>query len=89
MPRYRKRPVVIEAVQYLGNNGSEVDRWMQERGHEPAAIEQWRGPLFVNTNHGVAIAKPTDWIIYTEAGELYPCSEAEFRKNYELAEVTT
>ena len=33
MAKYRKKPVVIEAIQYTGNNIVEIIKFMQERAN--------------------------------------------------------
>lgn len=99
MPKYRKRPVVIEAVQFVRMN--------QMRGARPpcfatfgSALPEWMlnavkaktvrhgcsdGVLIVSTKEGEMVAMPGDWIIQGVAGELYPCKPDIFERTYEEA----
>jgi|SRR6185437_8549321 len=84
--KFRKKPVVIEAIQYRGDNGAEVDKWMQDRGSEPIPIPDWRKPLEIKTLEGTHFATAGDWIICGIKGEFYPCKPDIFHATYELAE---
>lgn len=83
MPQFRKRAVVIEAVQFTGENISEV--W------EAFTAENVYGPVegqpnaFIETLEGRMTCKPGDWIIRGVEGELYPCKPDIFKKTYEPA----
>ena len=101
--RYRKKPVVIEAMrvgaytellppaEWNGNLGGEVWRWMHEH-HAPLAVKQEpNGPAFgiIRTLEGDMRADIGDWIIRGVAGEFYPCKPDIFAATYEPAgEVT-
>ena len=79
MSKFRKKPVVIEAVRWDGENFDEVtllsaDGRIARRGHV----------LVVSTLEGDMIAGPGDWIIRGVAGEVYPCKPDIFDKTYEL-----
>lgn len=77
--KFRKKPVVIEAVQWTGYNVAE----MAEFG-VPA-----EGPglsLVIRTLEGDMTASPGDWIIRGVQGEYYPCKPDIFAKTYEPAE---
>jgi len=76
--RFRKRPVVIEAVQWTGSNCSEVDAFLGD-GDE---CEPGR-PLVIETLEGDMTAQVEDWIIRGVKGELYPCKPDIFAATYE------
>jgi hypothetical protein len=81
--RYRKQPVVIEAVQW---DGSE-ERWEEILGwvkHAPAAgaIYCTGQELAIETLEGRMTASPGDWIIKGVKGEFYPCKPDIFRDTY-------
>lgn len=86
--RYRKRPVVIEAVQLTLENRAEVYRWMQGRASlrlfDPSGRE--RPSLDISTLEGIFPAYPGDWIIRGVKGEYYPCRDDIFRLTYEEVE---
>lgn len=93
--KYRKKPVVIEAIQWNGFNHSDIQRfangdWRIEVEINDAAYEAGMGPpsihMFVHTLEGVMEATKGDFIIRGIAGELYPCKPDIFEKSYEPAE---
>ena len=78
MSKYRKKPVVIEAVQFTGLNFDEIEKFVggdygkNEKGE--GVIATLEGPLHVSTN---------DWIIKGVKGEFYPCKPDIFAATYE------
>ncbi len=81
MPKFRKKPVVIEAVQWTGENVKEVMDFMRWRNAEHDKI---RG-LTIRTLEGTHHASPGDWIIQGVQGEFYPCKPDIFAATYEAA----
>lgn len=94
MARFRKKPVVIEAVQYLGGTDREgyffaemKPRWLEEafareRGTVCSVWRTYKG-LFISTLEGTVHVSPMDWIIQGVSGELYPCKPDIFAATYE------
>lgn len=88
--KYRKKPVVIEAVQATGTPESnrEIVDWT--RGSEtPASMDLHpeRGRcLSIATLEGAHWVAPGDWIIRGVKGEFYPCKPDIFAATYEAAE---
>jgi hypothetical protein len=89
--KYRKKPVIIEAVQlredtltelydFLGitNKGSFIDC-----GH---GIDPSDGKFKITTLEGVHIANIGDFIIRGVKGEFYPCKPDIFETTYEKVE---
>jgi hypothetical protein len=92
MPLYRKRPVVIEAVQWRGPGGHES---VQPYRNAAGASEPFECGVCglsmkrhgrVGTLEGEHRVCPGDWIIKGVANELYPCKPDIFEKTYELVE---
>ena len=88
--KYRKKPIVIEAVQWTGGNWAEVaeftglpDTDETEIARQMAAAD---GRVRIRTLEGVMAASPGDWIIRGVQGEFYPCNPGIFAATYELAE---
>lgn len=79
--KFRKKPVVIEAMQFTGANGDEIAKFM---GCQHPYIEN--GGLMIGTLEGVHRADPNDWIIRGVRGEFYPCKPDIFAATYEPAE---
>lgn len=94
MGYYRKRPVVIEAVQWTGDNLREVikftglhpsaEKWAWEEYEEVVAEEG----LKIFTAEGPLMASVGDWIIRGVRGEVYPCKPQIFEETYEPANPT-
>lgn len=86
MQKYRKKPVVIEAVQWWrdghgNNNFAEVEAL--NGGSCPGLMVNGHGNLIVLTLEGQHLASPGDYIIRGVKGELYPCKPDIFDATYE------
>ena len=101
MAKYRKKPVVIEAVQLRCDTWLEMrefagvgkledgkpERVMVNARNEP--VEQGgdgRIALAIPTREGVMVGVENDWIIKGVKGELYPCKDEIFKLTYEPVE---
>jgi hypothetical protein len=82
MPKYRKKPVIIEAEHYLGDDES-VYRIRKFVGIELDG--NGRG-LFIETLEGIMEISPNDWVIRGVKGEYYPCKPDIFDASYEKVE---
>ena len=93
MSKYRKRPVVIEAIQFTGGDqsGDKVIAWAIEHG-VGAGMKYIRDPhhtlgpedtIDIPTREGTMTACPGDWIICGVKGEFYPCRADIFEQTYE------
>ena len=83
MPMYVKKPVVVEAIQWTGNNTQEIDVFT-----ESEFLEVERNGvrmLAIFTLEGTMEARIDDWIIKGVNGEFYPCKPDIFDKTYEPA----
>jgi hypothetical protein len=83
MPKFRKKPVVIEAVQWTGDNLMEVFALTnaQELGEDFISDD-----LTIPTLEGEMTARKGDYIIKGIKGEIYPCKPDIFEATYELVE---
>ena len=84
MPKFRKKPVVIEARQYIGDAGEAIDWISQGHGEAYANAEG----LFIVTLEGVMEVSHGDWVIKGVQGEFYPCKPDIFEQTYEQIEQT-
>lgn len=75
---YRKKPVVIEAIRYTGNNGYEIGLFVG------AADRNAENQFLIRTLEGTMAADPGDWIIRGVQGEFYPCKPDIFAATYEI-----
>ena len=80
MTKYRKKPVVIDAVKWDGENVKEVMDFMNWRN---ASHDEYHG-LEIYTLEGNYKALPGDFIIKGVAGEFYPCKPEIFWATYEV-----
>lgn len=79
---FRKKPVVIEAVQYADPEALEL---AQDRIADfmQANISLLGDQIEIETLEGVMLASPGDWIIKGVGGEFYPCKPDIFKATYE------
>lgn len=89
--KFRKKPVVIEAVQWTAKNFDECMQFMEnDGGHKKAYEDAEEGAyktenLYIVTLEGTMTASKGDWIIKGVNGEFYPCKPGIFDKTYEPA----
>ena len=78
--QYRKKPVVIEAIQWTGNNHIEVAEFMFGAN---VYINKPKGYVEIETLEGKMFAEVNDYIIKGIKGEFYPCKPDIFEQTYE------
>jgi hypothetical protein len=74
--QYRKKPVVIDAIQFQ-DNFPEIEAFVG------GDAEFRDGELVIATLEGPLHASPNDWIIKGVKGEFYPCKPDIFAATYE------
>lgn len=86
MPKFRKKPVVIEAVQYLSD--IDIRNWIM--GQQDTRLQYCadsNGPFItIETLEGTMRADVGDWIIRGIQNELYPCKPDIFAATYDAVE---
>ena len=82
--KYKKKPVVIEAIQYNGMNGDEIEKWSDGAVSECSFEDYGRNCVRIETLEGVMIGSDEDYIIKGVNGEFYPCKPDVFDKTYEI-----
>lgn len=83
MPKFRKKPVEIDAVQFTGSNCIECLAFMGERdGCNNMEVHTTDFPI-IHTLEGDMTASPGDWIICGVKGEFYPCKPDIFAATYD------
>jgi len=84
--KYRKKPVVVDAIQWTGKNTSAVRRFC------PATVRVYDGRkisyLLIPALSGRHVVRKNDWIIRSAKGKLspckfYPCKPDIFEQTYE------
>lgn len=81
MAKYRKKPVVIEAVQW---KGYPTNSMLTHLGGS-VLMDGGSGFMVIETLEGKLYATPGDWIIRGVKGEYYPCKPDIFEQTYESA----
>lgn len=81
---FRKKPVEIEAVLYLGNGnlGEGVPEWIWD-ALDDKTLKEDGDDMLIHTLEGDMKVSPNDWIIQGVQGELYPCKPDIFEATYE------
>jgi len=83
MPPYRKKPVVVEAVQFTGTNTVEIAELL---GWTYSGDGDHSDSVVIETLEGDMTANVGDWVIKGVADEGYPCRDDIFRLTYEPVE---
>lgn len=81
--RYKKKPVIIEALQWNGNNFKEIKDFTNKSFPTKRIIKQSDDTLLIHTLEGDMKVDKNDFIIKGIQGEFYPCKPDIFRKTYE------
>lgn len=78
MTKYRKKSVVVEAVEWTGNNVIEMEEFASTK------VEYTLDNcLIIGTLEGLMKADIGDYIIKGIQGEIYPCKPDIFEATYE------
>ena len=77
MAYYRKKPITIEAKQFL-NNLDEIKEFV---GEHLFVVEE---EVYIKTLEGLMTVSYEDWIIKGIKGEFYPCKPDIFAASYEI-----
>ena len=76
--KYRKKPVVIEAIQWF------------KMGDHPMVKKHFDTDMgYIDTLEGMMLVTPGDYIITGVVGETYPCKPDIFEMTYEEADGNT
>lgn len=92
MPKFRKKPVVIDAMLWDGSNHRGMFIFLDGDHRSPLATNgtnfyidhsKVTGGLIIKTLEGEHLANIGDWIIKGVKGEYYPCKPDIFSTTYE------
>ena len=76
--KYRKKPVIIEAIQWTGDNLNEIVMFTEKHN-----LQCGENELKIKTLEGNMITFLGDYIIKGVRGEFYPCKPDIFEQTYE------
>jgi len=92
--KYRKKPIVIEAMQWTKENDIELEHWLCKESSVELEIDDhlytagvgvpFISAIKIKTLEGVMYASLGDYIIKGINGEVYPCKPNIFEKTYEI-----
>ena len=85
--KYRKKPVLIEAIKYTGNNDREIYSWSAGKVYCSPVLERTKDNptgsyLQIETLAGLVTAIVGDFILKGVSNEFYPCKSDIFSKTY-------
>ncbi|MHC3753044.1 hypothetical protein ACYKJ4_07745 [Streptococcus suis] len=78
MAKYKKKPVVIEAIRFTGSNYKEIREFI---GKNTLCSDL---SIVIPTLEGDMVAQKGDYIIKGVHGEFYPCKPDIFNETYEV-----
>lgn len=82
--KYRKKPVEIEAIQYMGNNVKEVEDFVgNQLLRYTNTGNELDYSLGIPTLEGIMKASIGDYIIRGIRNEFYPCKPEIFKVTYD------
>jgi len=91
--KYRKKPVVIEAVQFTGSNPDEIRAFCGDKviiNYDDSRWEIGVGApiaiITIPTLEGTMAVSAGDFVIKGIQGEFYPCKPDIFEQTYEKAD---
>lgn len=91
MAKFRKKPVVIEAllcreaIRAFASHWSGLPKWLEDAYEKGGVVPTCQG-IYLPTPEGSMLAGPDDWIIRGIQGELYPCKSDIFSATYEVVD---
>lgn len=92
MPKFRKKPVVIEAVQWTNDSNGDALKEILALSHNNGRVTfaaDGTADLIIATLEGDMRAAVSDWIIRGVKGEIYSCKPDIFAATYEAVEEPT
>ena len=82
MPKFRKKPVVIEAYQYTQKGDNYRPDWFQDAVSENKIIT-FTDHVLIQTLNGFIRAELNEWVVKGVQDEFYPCKPDIFEQTYE------
>lgn len=92
MGKYKKKPIVVEAIRWTGSNLEEIrnfvgndliENYIKHFDIERTLIKQTLTGIAINTLEGTMRVDYGDYIIKDVNNELYPCKPDVFEQTYE------
>lgn len=87
MRKFRKKPIIVEAIQNTGGNKLEINAFVGKKlEHGKFTCDDTGNngfPLVISTLEGDMVCSVGDWVIKGIKGEFYPCKPDIFEQTYE------
>ena len=80
---YQKKPVLIEAIQYTGDNFDEIKEFVGDSYYENVDEHHLTLNIGIKTLEGDMAISLFDYVIKGVNGEFYPCKSDIFKKTYD------
>lgn len=80
--QYRKKPIVIEAIQWTGDNLEELREWgalVTPDYYKLRGVRFKYGLWLQKRNGNQSMLQVGDWVIKGIKGEFYPCEDEMFK----------
>ena len=84
--KWRKKPVIVEAMEFTDESKNRVVWWMGTENADTKIDENLKPVIVINTLEGKMMATVGDYIIKGIKGEFYPCKPDIFLATYEEVE---
>ena len=84
--KYRKKPVIVEAIVWTGNNIDEIKELAKNAVEHIIFVDN---NLYIETLEGNMNVSIGDYIIKGIAGEFYPCKPDIFKQTYETVSMVS
>ena len=84
--KYRKKPVIVEAIVWTGNNIDEIKELAKNAVEHIIFVDN---NLYIETLEGNMNVSIGDYIIKGIAGEFYPCKPDIFKETYETVSMVS
>lgn len=84
--KVRRKAVVLDGIQWLGTNYSEVHTWLMAFGGglgDPGIEMQANDDLYVRDRDNEMLAKVGEWFIQEDDGFVFVCDSDEFKQFYD------
>jgi len=82
--QFRKKPVVISAFQFTGDNGVDIIEWAEDVSDNAMRMGETDQTLLISTLEGTMEVSKGDYVILGVKSELYPCKPDIFEATYEV-----
>jgi len=84
--KYRKKPVVVEAMQFTDESKDRVFNFVGSQNGFASFDKNEHPALIIRTLEGEMTTNVGDWVIKGIKGEFYPCKPDIFEQTYEAVQ---